>query len=243
MNTPGPERPLLSTIYGACASRINRRALIGCGLLLPVAARAGRIETDDPSARAIAAMGGREILKRVKALTWEARAEVTAGGRTVAISARTRCEPFGTARSESWLRDKGPETARIMTITAEGGTLTRDGKTSPLPEAMAAHERQQFGIYGHMLLVHSILRGDGSQLVSRHAGYPDAKFEIGTDGLPLSADYDVRAPQGEAMFRQRFQFGAWKRDKGVRWPGSIVIIQNDAPFFAMTIDQFSIELA
>jgi len=35
MNTPGPERPLLSTIYGACASRINHRTLIACGLPLP----------------------------------------------------------------------------------------------------------------------------------------------------------------------------------------------------------------
>jgi hypothetical protein len=92
MNTPGPERPLLSTIYGSRASGINRRALIGCGLA-PFAG--APLHAAQPGA---------------KAIEWKGRAHAGVGGRELDLVAHTRIEvPLLFLRSTSWIASEGPE--------------------------------------------------------------------------------------------------------------------------------------
>lgn len=214
-------------------------------LALPVAARAGGLVEDDLKTRAIEAMGGRGLLLRIKTLTWEGRGEVVAGGRTVLIKARTRCEPFGAVSSRTWLADQGPATTRVMTLRDGKGTVTDvNGKPVDFPPAMAAHEQLQFGIYGYMLLVHAAAQvQDAETLVLRHPRYPPATIAFGTDGLAVSAEYDVTGPDGNATIRQRFLFANWKTVQGVRWPHGLAIFQDDKPFFTSNLDSFSVELA
>ena len=240
----------MSPLYGAFHAGINqglsaisRRAVLAGALALPVAARAAGFSEDPLVTRAVDAMGGRPLLSRVKALSWEARADVNAGGRVVGIASRTRCEPFGTARSESWLRDK-PEATRTMTVDLAGGTIERDGGTKPMPAAMATHEALQFGIYGYMLLVRASAQIKSiDTVIFQHPGYPPAAFTFGTDGLALSAVYDVAAPDGGDTIRQRFHFADWKTEQGIQWPRTVMIFQNDQPFFTSNLDSFSVELA
>src|SRR6218665_1803056 len=104
MDTPEPVQGSSSPLYGDRAACINRRTLLGCGVLLPIAARASVFAPDpDLLARAIAAMGGQSVLSRVKALRWTGTARVESPGRVLEIQVRTRVEPFVRARSETSL--------------------------------------------------------------------------------------------------------------------------------------------
>lgn len=219
--------------------------MIAGALAMPVAAQARRFQGGNALlARAMKAMGGRELLQRVKALNWQATAEVHAGGHDTAIRVETRCEPFGIARSVSDLMQASSTlNARTMTITASGGTLQRGRQTTALPAALAHHERQQYGIYGYMLLAFADTKVEGDRLVAMRPGYPPARFGLDADARIVSAEYDVDAPAGGGTLRQRYQFADWTSDRGVQWPRLIMIFQNDSLFFSMRILRFSVELA
>jgi hypothetical protein len=151
MDTPEPAQGSSAPLYGGRGARINRRTLLGCGVLLPIAARASVFGPPDLLERAIVAMGGRTVLARVKALRWTGTARVESGGQMLEIEVNTRVEPFVRARSETKLA--GTTDVRTLILEPEGGWVERNGTRTPLPAAQTEHERQQYGLYGYMLLV------------------------------------------------------------------------------------------
>jgi len=215
--------------------------MIGCGLLVPFAAQAAAFAPGDLLDRAIAAMGGREQLARIKALRWTGQARVETGDTTLRLEVETRVEPFLRAQSRSWLSGK-PETARTLIIEPDGGFVERGGARTPLPARQVLHERQQYGLYGYMLLTRAPTRVEGGGLTAHRSDLPPVHFLLEGDHL-AAADYTVASPDSDGTIAQRFLFEGEQPDKGVHWPHTITIRQNDKPYFILDIESFSVELA
>jgi hypothetical protein len=247
MDTPvKPERGFVPALYGECASRINhgiavigRRALIAGALALPVAARAG--PKADLLNRVLKASGGREKLARVRAMNWTGTATVNAGDKTLQIQVKTRVEPFVRARSESFLAGK-PETVRTLIIEPDGGYVERGGKRTPLPARQTDHERQQYGVYGYMLLGQAPARVEGNRIVSQRPGLPPISFLTEGDYL-AAADYTVDDPETDGTIAQRFIFEGEYGDLGIHWPQTVTIFHNDKLYFMLDLQSFSVEFA
>lgn len=214
--------------------------MIGCGLALPFAAKAAALAPDDLLSRAIAAMGGRALLERVKALRWAGQVQVWTGDKALLLEVETRVEPFVRARSRSWLAGR-PDTARTLIIEPDGGFAERDGQRKPLPARQLLHERQQFGLYGYMLLVRASTRVEGDGLTAERSGLPPVRFQLEGDYL-AAADYTVASPGSDGTIKQRFLFEGEQPDKGMHWPHTITILQNEKPYFILDIETFSVEL-
>lgn len=215
--------------------------MIGCGLLLPVAAKAAWPAEEDLLARALKAAGGRDRLARVKALSWAGHARVPTPTTTLELEVETRVEPFLRARSRSWISGR-PETARTLLIEPEGGFVERGGTRTPLPARQVAHERQQHGLYGYMLLAQAPTRVEGDRLVARKAGLPPVRFRMEGDYL-VAADYAVTSPDSDATIAQQILLEGEFRDKGVRWPQTITILHDNKPYFELDLTDFTVELA
>ncbi len=185
-------------------------------------------------------MGGREILSRVKALHWTGNAIVEAGGRKLEIEVRTRVEPFVRARSETRLA--GTADFRTLIIEPDGGWTERNGTRTPLPAAQAEHERQQYGLYGYLLLVQAPTRVVGDHLVAERPGLPPATLLLDGD-VVMAADYAVAGPDGTGTVAQRFLLEGELEDHGIRWPRTITILQNDKLYFTLDVETFAAELA
>jgi hypothetical protein len=87
----------------------------------------------------------------------------------------------------------------------------------------------------------AIARGD--VIASARAGYPEALLALGRDGMPSAAAYVVDAPDSAGTIRERFTFSGSVTDQGVRWPQRIAINQDGKPFFALAIDDLTVELS
>jgi hypothetical protein len=243
METPeAPERGTSCSLYGDGNGSINRRAFIFVATAFSALPANAAGPFADPIARARAAMGGSELLGRVSAIGWSGSARVVTGGRTLELGVETRVEPFVRARSDSWLIDEGRVEKRTMMIEGHEGFLVFKGRQVAMPAQQAAHERQQFGIYGHMLLAGiALARGNG--IASAKAGYPEALLTLGRDGMPAAADYVVDSPDSAGTIRERFTFSGSVTDQGVRWPQRIAVTRNGKPFFALAIDDLTVELS
>jgi hypothetical protein len=201
--------------------------------------------------RAIARAGGRRALDRAKVLAWTGEAMIFAGGRRIEIGASTVVEPFAYARSESWLKADGPARSRTMLIEGDQGRILRGGKTEPMPAAMLAHERQQFAAYGLMRLVTLRDKGAAFRLAGpdatglqglevAHPSAPPAVLWFGPDGRLAALTDRVPDPEGgPAPIEQRFTFEGEIVGAGVRWPRTLRIAQNGAPYFELTLSSFS----
>lgn len=190
--------------------------------------------------RAIAAMGGRAVLSRVKALRWTGTARVQAGDRLLEIDVSTRVEPFVRARSETKLA--GTDDFRTLIIEPDSGWVERGGKRTPLPPAQTLHERQQYGLYGYMLLVLAPTHVVGDHIVAERRGLPPVTLLMEGDAV-MGADYTVTNPEGTGTVSQRFLLEGELNDQGIRWPQTITILQDDKPYFILDLDSFTVELA
>ena len=243
MGTPqAPERGASCPLYGDGNGSINRRALIVAATAFSAFPAAAARPLIDPVARARAAMGGSALLARIRAIGWTGTARVVTGGRTLELGVETRVEPFIRARSDTWLLEDGRVEKRTMMIEGQDGFLVFRGRQVAMPPQQAAHERQQFGIYGHMLLA-GIAIAHGNVIASAKAGYPEAMLALGRDGMPAAAAYVVDSPDSAGTIRERFTFSGSVSDQGVRWPQRIAITQNGKPFFALAIDDLTVELS
>ncbi len=153
----------------------------------------------------------------------------------------TRVEPFVRARSDSWVMAEGVAKARSLIIEPTGGWMERDGKRSALPAHQTRLEREQYGLYGYMLM-RAPTAAVGDRLLAAHSGLPPVSFEISADGRLSAATYTVFAPDGGEVIQERFSFDGNVTDKGLRWPRRLRIAQNGVPFFTLVIDRFMVEL-
>jgi len=215
--------------------------MIGAALALPIAAKAGDLPGDGLLTRALKAAGGRDKLSRVKALRWTGSAQVELPGKSLRLEVETRVEPFVRARTRSWLEGK-PETARTLVIEPDAGFVERNGTRTALPDRQALHERQQYALYGYMLLALAPTRAEGAGLIAERSGLPPVRFLLEGDYL-AAADYAVASPDSDGTVPQRFIFEGEYPDQGIHWPQTITILHSDQPYFILDIETFSVELA
>lgn len=229
----------------------RRTVLAGLVSLGACAPRPRRIARQALLRDAIAAAGGTTALSRVAALRWTGEARIHAADRTLDIGVRTRVVPFTAARSDSWLLSEGPSALRSMIIERDGGWIERGGVRSPMPAPMLAHERQQYAIYGLMLLAPllgpaaavELAPDNGDCLVARHAKAPVTTLCFGPDRRLAGAENRVPAPEGAGEIAQRFAFGGRLESAGVVWPQTMSIDQDGRRFFELRLSSFAVEAA
>ena len=199
--------------------------------------------------RAMAAMGGSTRLAQVKALHWTGKARIFAGERTIAIGVSTTVRPFQGARSDTWLLDESPVSARSLIIEDDKGFTERSGQKADMPAAMLAHERQQYALYALMLLTPLCAPGaetwlavepDGSgRLEVAHPQAPRTVLIFDQNARLIGAENKVVSPDdGVTEIAQVFVFEGAIEGGGVRWPRKLTIRQNGADYFELTLDTF-----
>jgi hypothetical protein len=209
----------------------------------------------DPAARqllsqAIDAAGGQAALSAAPVLAWTGDARIYSDQKIISITVDTVVEPPVRARSRSWLTEKGPATERVMEIGPSQGSLTRGGVTSPMPQSMLRHERQQYAIYELLRL--TPLQQPQCKLTMLRKGSDGLRgFRVRRPGLP-GADlwFDDQAhlavvktivsdPDSGKSIREEVRFSGQIEDQGVRWPKLIQITWNGVPYFDLTLNSFS----
>ena len=96
------------------------------------------------------------------AVSWTGKAVVHFNGQSLELGVETRVAPYGDARSASWPLAAGKTAMQAMVIEGGKGFVEAGKKREPMPDAQTAHERQQFGLYGLMLL--ETLRTSGAKI-------------------------------------------------------------------------------
>jgi hypothetical protein len=215
--------------------------------LLATGCATGRPARTNPLlADAIDRAGGHDALARVRTLAWDGHAVVHVGGREIPIGVSTRVAPFDWARSTSWLEPEGASKARTMIVARDAAWIESDGRRQPMEAAMAVHERQQYAIYGLMLLEPLDRPGvsveplpDGRRgLRVRHPLAPAAELLFDADARLSEMRNTVADPHGGAPVAQRFVFSGEVVSNGVRWPRTLRIEQAGRPYFDLGFDRF-----
>ena len=190
------------------------------------------------------AMGGRELLARVTALRWYGKARIVDGARTLDFTVNSHVEPFGRVRTDSWLTTD-TSSLRSMIITPEGGFLQRGETSIPLPPAQTLNQRQQYGVFGYMLLAKAgtTVTADAGRITAMRDGLPPIRFTLDTDGSLDAADYVVAAADGVGKITEHIRFDGKLSDKGVNWPQQIIVIQNGMPYMTLNLESFGVDLA
>ncbi len=235
--------------------RLAAVLLLVCAACAPAAAPApGPDAPERILARAIERAGGAAALERARALLWEGDATVHAGGRTVSIAGRWAVQPPDTAVVSTWEVSRGPESARHMVVAQPRGWTVMRGAFTPMPAAMLASEREEFYLYSVMRLVP--LRDPGVALASipadslgqrgiraRRAGRPDVELYVDASGR--LAHLRIVLPGGEtgAPVRQDVWLAGSIEAEGVRWPRTLRITQDGAPFFDLTLRSLRVQRA
>ena len=233
----------------------DRRLVLAAGLSLVAgpALAVGSACGSGLLTQAMARMGGPALLSRVKALRWTGKAKIFAGERTLEIATHTLVRPFQAARSDTWLTDEGPSGTRSLIIEGAEGFMERSGKRAPMPAAMLAHERQQYALYGLMLLaplcapdVETWLaaEADGSGRIEiAHPQAPRTTLIFDPGARLVGARNRVVSPDdGVTEIAQDFAFSGEIEGGGLRWPRGMTIRQNDAPYFELALETFTAEV-
>jgi hypothetical protein len=200
---------------------------------------------------AIVAAGGREALARYKAFAWLGTATIYAGNRTIRIEGEWQIEPPEKSRVQTFEVDKGPGSMRTMTIDGNRGWSAAAGKEQVLPDAMLANERDQFYLY-YVLRLEPLTR-DGSTLtlidpdadgnpgirVAR-AGRRDVDmfFDKASHRVVRQVTKVVDPASGREVVEE-LRFAGTIESGGVRWFRDLTILQDRAPFFALTLTTFT----
>lgn len=191
---------------------------------------------------AIDAAGGQAALSQVKEVEWTGKATINAGGKTTNVNVVTVLRPAGDwSRSTTWTDAEGPKKARTIQTEQGKGWTVNSVTWTPMPEAQAVHENQQFGLYKAMLL--TSLTGATEDAAARslktqlHGGAP-AELMFDASGKLTGATLTVRDAAGGADIKETVKFSGEIVSNGVKWPKQISITQNGAPYFDLEIATF-----
>ncbi len=231
---------------------LTRRLVLAApiGLLAaPAHAASGVCGTSALVKRALDRAGGMAALARVKTLSWTGTARILAGPKPLEIGVSTTVWPFTSARSDTWLASEGPSKTRSLVIEGDKGWTERGGARSDMPAAMLAHERQQYALYGLMLLIPLCgpdvetvvlpdLDGSGRVAVN-HPKAPRTTLVFDETAQLAGAENSVVSPdEGGAPIDQVFTFEGEIESAGVRWPRRVAISQNGKPYFELSLATF-----
>lgn len=199
---------------------------------------------------AIEAAGGQAALNQIKEIEWTGKATVQAEGKTTNINVATVLRPATNwSRSTSWTDAEGPKKARTIQ-TEQGKGWTVNGVVwMPMPEAQAIHENQQFGLYKLMLLtplkeagvkVEEAPAGEAGTrtITTQLQGGAPASLTFDAAGKLIGAQLTVRDAAGAADIKEVVKFSGEVVSNGVKWPKTISISQNGAPYFDLEIATF-----
>ena len=198
---------------------------------------------------AIEAAGGEAALGKVKELNWTGSATVSTGGKTTEIEMQTVVRPFSYARSTSWPKAEGEKAARTVQVQFGGAWTVNRVTWTPMPEAEAEHENQQYALYGLMLLAplkdasatvkEAPAGADGTRAIQvTYPETPATELEFDSSGKLVRAGFSVRDPKGGPDIVQIAKFSGEIVSNGVKWPKHITIEQNGAPYFDLEIATF-----
>lgn len=234
----------------ARVGRVRARSVAAATVALIGAAcastpNADTVATDGAAAlvaRAIAYAGGEAALRRASALTWDGDAVVHAGGRTVAITGQWAIQPPDTAIVATYAVDRGPATTRSMVVAAPRGWTVANGGFTPLPASVLANERDEFYLYSVLRLVPLLGRGvtlvplpadsaGNAAFGARQAGRPDVDVFVDGEGRVVRLRTTVAHPASGAPARQELLFGGALSAGGIRWPRTMRITLDGAPYF------------
>lgn len=200
---------------------------------------------------AIEAAGGEAALSKVKELEWTGTATINAGGKTTVVEMETVVRPLAHwGRSTSWVKADGPKTARTMQVEQGKGWTVNKVTWTPMPEAQAVHENQQFALYSLMML--TPLKDPAAKVTEQPIG-PDGtraikallangmggELEFDASGKLVRAGMAVRDPAGGAQdIVETVTFSGELVSNGVKWPKKISILQNGKPYFDLELATF-----
>lgn len=233
------------------ATALDRRTFVlAAGAIVGAAAAPSR--SDEAQAvvrRAMRQLGPTARLNRVQILSWTGDAEVYLGDKVIELRVSTEIVPFSWARSSSWLRSKGPETARTMVITPTAGWGERGGKSEPLPERMVVHERYQYAVYGMMLLA-PLLRPPArvellpseqglTVIAAEHPAARPAKLFFDRNSRLVQLTNSVPSSEDDTTVDQVFRFSEESVDGALRWPRELSIEHGGRPYFRLRIKEFA----
>lgn len=173
------------------------------------------------------------------AMSWRGSAEVTAGGRTIAIEVRSSIAADGTIISESWPTNEGEVRGlRRLVLSPDGtGSLERNGQRQALPREFVDEERAQFGFY--LQLQTAAARCSASS--------QRAKATLDIEGPKLTRFLCSRRriisatnwTRSDGMpQRQDFFIKGLRRDGSLLFPRRLVIRRGDRPFFDLHVTHF-----
>ena len=208
---------------------------------LPAAASA----RPDTVARAMAAAGGADVLRRVRAVAWRGTARMMLGTTPVDLATETQIEPFVRGRCDTWLASDGRSTARTVMVERDSAFVVHEGAQTTLPPAQAVYERQQLGLFAYLLLAPAFVSAaSATRLNAVHEGYPPIALTLAPDGRIAAADYAIAAPDRNGVsVRHHFGFIGSVSSHGVRFPKTIVTTQDGRLVARSTITDFSVELS
>ncbi|MFT3723165.1 MAG: hypothetical protein QM773_06215 [Hyphomonadaceae bacterium] len=233
----------LGALAAACASAPEQaapQAIAAPGVY------AGRSVLD----AAIEVAGGQAALSKAKELEWTGTATVTAEGKTTKINVMTVLRPATNwSRTTSWTDADGPKKARTIQ-TEQGKGWTVNGVTwTPMQEAQAAHENQQFSLYKMMLLTPLKETGvtvsenppgaEGARSINAQlAGGVPARLTFDATGKLAGVELSVRDAKGGPDIKETVKLSGELVSNGVKWPKQISISQNGHPYFDLELATF-----
>ncbi len=190
--------------------------------------------------------GGEAALTKVKELYWTGHAKVTAGDKVTELEVATVVRPFENARFTSWPKADGPKKGRTLQVEQGKAWDVNRVTWTPLPEAQAVNENQQLGLYSFMLLAplkagdvkEQAAGADGSRTIQTTAHGQTLNLSFDANGKLVRASGNVRDPKGGADIAQVATFSGEVESNGVKWPKTISITQNGAPFYDLEIGHF-----
>ncbi|WP_420130497.1 hypothetical protein [Longimicrobium sp.] len=233
----------------------TRRTVVMLCLAAAACAPASPAPASGPRAlleRAITQAGGAEALGRANALLWEGDATVYAGGRTVRIAGTWAVQPPDTAVVATYDVTRGPETTRALVVAAPRGWIARGTELSPMPDAMLANERDEFYLYQVMRLV-SLRDAEVTLTAVAADSLGQAGFRAERPGRPAVELYfdgsgrlahlrtTVQDAGGGSPVRQDLWLSGSLQAQGIRWPATIRITMNGAPYFDLSLRNLRIQ--
>jgi hypothetical protein len=194
------------------------------------------------------AAGGEAALGKVKELYWTGHARTTAADKVTEVEVATVIRPFENARFTSWAKAAGPKKGRTLQIEQGKAWDVNRVVWTPLPEAQAQNENELLGFYSAMLL--APLKSAGATVTEQPAAADGARaiqatvhgqtIELAFDaaGKLVRASGNVADPKGGAAIAQVATFSGEVESNGVKWPKTISITHNGAPFYDLEITHF-----